>query len=79
LDELWEANIKYGYIVGKNEFFFVLFVIDVFDRAIIGYHIGCSCKSADAINLLKRCLLKRDLYEKDKKLVIRTDVFSFDV
>ena len=31
-----------------------------------------SCKSADAANLLKRCLLKKDLYGEDKKPVIRT-------
>lgn len=32
-NELWEADIKYGYITGENKFFFVLSVIDVFDSS----------------------------------------------
>lgn len=72
-NELWEADIKYGYITGENKFFFVLSVIDVFDRSIIGYHIGYRCESTDAVSLLKRCLLKRELYDADVKPVIRTD------
>jgi transposase InsO family protein len=72
-NELWEADIKYGYIIGENKFFFVLSVIDVFDRAIIGYHIGYRCESTDAVSLLKRCLLKRELFDAETKPIIRTD------
>lgn len=72
-NELWEADIKYGYIMGECKFFFVLSVIDVFDRSIIGYHIGYRCESTDAVSLLKRCLLKRELFNEENKPVIRTD------
>lgn len=72
-NELWEADIKYGYIAGENKFFFVLSVIDVFDRSIVDYYMGYSCTGLDALSLLRRCLIKRNLFENAAKPVIRTD------
>ena len=72
-NELWEADIKYGYIAGESKFFFVLSVIDVFDRSIVDYYMGYSCTGLDAISLLRRCLIKRNLFEDAAKPVIRTD------
>lgn len=72
-NELWEADIKYGYITGENKFFFVLSVIDVFDRSIIDYYMGYSCTGSDAASLLRRCLIKRNLFNSEIKPVIRTD------
>lgn len=72
-NELWEADIKYGYIAGENKFFFVLSVIDVFDRSIIDYYIGYSCTGSDASSLLRKCLIKRNLFDIANKPVIRTD------
>jgi len=72
-NELWEADIKYGYIAGENKFFFVLSVIDVFDRSIVDYYMGYSCTGLDALSLLRRCLIKRNLFESTAKPVIRTD------
>ena len=72
-NELWEADIKYGYIAGENKFFFVLSVIDVFDRSIVDYYMGYSCTGLDALSLLRRCLIKRNLFECAAKPVIRTD------
>jgi putative transposase len=34
-NQLWETDIKYGYIEGEQRFFFVLSYIDVYDRSII--------------------------------------------
>ncbi|QAW09137.1 hypothetical protein ETA15_13850 [Bacillus subtilis] len=34
-NQLWEADIKYGYIEGEERFFFILSLIDVYDRSII--------------------------------------------
>jgi transposase InsO family protein len=70
---LWEADIKYGYIIGENKFFFVLSIIDVFDRSIIDYHMGYRCTGSDAASLLRRCLIKRNLFGSKSKPVIRTD------
>jgi putative transposase len=72
-NELWEADIKYGYIMGEDKFFFVLSIIDVLDRSIIDYHMGYRCTGSDAASLLRRCLIKRNLFNSKSKPVIRTD------
>jgi len=72
-NELWEADIKYGYIIGEDKFFFVLSIIDVLDRSIIDYHMGYKCTGSDAAGLLRRCLIKRNLFNIKSKPVIRTD------
>lgn len=48
-------------------------VIDVFDRSIIDYYIGYNYTGSDAASLIKRCLLKRNLFNSKEKPVIRTD------
>lgn len=72
-NELWEMDIKYGYINGEDKFFFQLSLIDVFDRSIIDYHIGLSCKASDACNVLRNSLRKRNIYCSSAVPKIRTD------
>lgn len=72
-NQVWEMDIKYGYITGEDRFFFILSAIDVMDRSIVAYHIGLSCKAADAAQTLKQALFKRQLYTSTQKPVIRTD------
>ncbi|MBO9131534.1 IS3 family transposase [Bacillus sp. 165] len=72
-NQLWEMDIKYGYIEGEDRFFFVMSVIDVYDRSIVEYHIGTSCTAKDAIHTVQRALWKRRQFEEDTKPVIRTD------
>lgn len=72
-NELWEADIKYGYIIGEDKFFFVLSIIDVFDRSIVDYHMGYSCTGSDAACLLRRALIRRNLFNSETKPIIRTD------
>ena len=66
-------DVKYGYITGTDSFFFQLSLIDVFDRSIIDYHIGLSCKSKDAVRVLKNSLAKRGLIKGMVLPKIRTD------
>jgi putative transposase len=72
-NQLWETDLKYGYIAGEDRFFYVMSIIDVFDRSIIDYHIGLSCEGDDAARILKNSLFKRQLYDKETKPVIRSD------
>jgi putative transposase len=72
-NQLWETDIKYGYIEGEDRFFFVLEIIDVYDRSIIAYHIGLACGAKDAARTLKQALWQRDLLTTDAKLIIRSD------
>jgi putative transposase len=72
-NQLWELDIKYGYVFGEPRFFYLLSVIDVYDRSIIDYHIGLSCEATHAVQAVKRALLKRQLYETEIQPVLRTD------
>ncbi|MCM2534377.1 IS3 family transposase [Neobacillus pocheonensis] len=72
-NQLWETDIKYGFIEGEQRFFFVCSFIDVFDRSIIDYHIGLSCSGQDVKQTLQRALLKRKQVDKKEKAVIRSD------
>ncbi len=55
-NQLWQMDIKYGYIIDKKQFFFQLSVIDVFDRTIIDYHLGLSATAKDASRVLETAL-----------------------
>jgi len=72
-NQLWQMDIKYGYIAGTEQFFFQISAIDVFDRSIVGYHIGLSATAKDACRVLVNALRKRGLMPGMKLPVIRTD------
>lgn len=73
-NQLWEMDIKYGYVHGEDKFFYLLNLVDIFDRSIIDYHMGFHCEAKDAAALLRKCLIRRNLFaEGAKKPVIRTD------
>lgn len=69
---LWEIDIKYGYIAGENRFFYIMPIIDVFDRVIVDYHIGLNCIGKDAARTVQGGMFKRQVYGKDG-LIIRSD------
>lgn len=72
VNQLWEVDLKYGFIEGEGRFFYILEYIDVYDRNIVDYHVGLRCTKEDAIFTLKNALIKRDISE-DSKLIIRSD------
>ncbi|MDQ0285646.1 putative transposase [Desulfofundulus luciae] len=72
-NQLWEVDVKYGYIAGEDRFFFIMPIIDVYDRCIVDYHIGLSCEAKDAVITLRRALFKRQLLAVEGKPVIRSD------
>ncbi|MCR2043982.1 IS3 family transposase [Anaerosalibacter massiliensis] len=72
-NSLWEVDIKYGYINGEDRFFYIASFLDVYDRNIVEYHMGLLCTAEDIVITLKRALMKRNLYNKETGLVIRSD------
>jgi putative transposase len=72
-NQLWETDIKYGYIYGEDRFFYMLSIIDVYDRTIVAYFKGLNCTGMDAAITLKRALMRRALINCLSKPVIRTD------
>ncbi|ELK38835.1 IS3 family transposase [Escherichia coli] len=72
-NQLWEMDVKYGFIVGEQRFFFLMSLIDVYDRAIVDYHFGLTCEGKHAAQILQRALWKRQQFNCDDRPVIRTD------
>lgn len=67
-------DIKYGYIEGGDKFFYMINVIDIFDRSIVDYRIGFHWEAKDATALLRKSLIRRNLFaEGATRPVIRTD------
>jgi putative transposase len=72
-NQLFETDIKYGYIAGEDRFFYIQSCLDVYDRSVIAYHIGLRCEAKDVVRTLQTALFKRQLFEVPTKPVIRTD------
>jgi putative transposase len=72
-DQLNQMDIKYGYIAGEDRFFFVQACLDVFDRSVVAYHIGLSCKAEDVVRTLQQALFRRQCFDAEEKPIVRTD------
>ncbi|MGB9887966.1 MAG: DDE-type integrase/transposase/recombinase, partial [Moorellales bacterium] len=72
-NQLWQMDVKYGYIAGTEQFFFQLSLIDVYDRTVIDYHLGLSCTAQDAAGVLKNSLRARGLAKGMSLPKLRTD------
>lgn len=53
--------------------FFQMCMLDVFDRAVVAYHIGLSCEAKDLAQITQEALMKRQLFDKENKPVVRSD------
>lgn len=71
-NQLWQFDLKYGYVHGERRFFFVLAFIDVYTKKVVGYHIGKSCKSGDLVFTLNAALAAEGITEHHG-LKIRSD------
>ena len=71
-NQVWEFDLKYGYIDGERRFFFILAFIDVYFRRVVGVHVGLSCKSGDLRNTLAQAILTEGI-TAEHGLVIRSD------
>jgi putative transposase len=71
-NQLWQMDIKYGYVTGCERFFFVLSIIDVFDRVVVNQYRGPICEAKHAVQTLWHALERR--VKPDETLPdIRTD------
>lgn len=71
-NQLWQMDIKYGYVAAAKRFFFVLSIIDVFDRMVVHQYRGPVCEAKHAVQTLCYALQKRVLPDEERP-VIRTD------
>lgn len=72
-NQLWQMDIKYGYVAGKRRHFFLASIIDVFDRSIVAHHRGKSCRTEDVLKTLQKAILNRNIHIQAQAIVVRTD------
>ncbi|MOA20912.1 Integrase core domain protein [compost metagenome] len=65
-------DIKYGYAIGQERFFFILSIIDVFDRVVVGQYRGPVCEAKHVVQTLYNALQDR-IKPGEPMPVIRTD------
>ncbi len=70
--QMWELDLKYGYIHGENRFFYMLAIIDVYMRLIVDYYVGLRCSGKDLVFTLNNALEKHKIMGREQ-LVIRSD------
>ena len=46
-NQMWQFDIKTGYVHGENKHFYFLAIKDVFNKNIVGSHLGYHCKARD--------------------------------
>ena len=68
-NQLWQMDLKYGYIAGTDRFFYVISIIDVYDRCIVGYHIGLNALALDALRTLKQAVILRRITDTTKLIL----------
>ena len=71
-NQLWEFDIKYGYVHGENRFFFILAFVDVYSRKVMGRYVGSRCQEGDLRNTLTEAVINARLIP-EHELVIRSD------
>ncbi len=52
-------SLTLRYVAGQDRFFYLCSVIDVFDRSILGYHIGWTCTAKQALRALQAAVAAR--------------------
>ena len=70
-NQMWQFDIKTGYVHGENKHFYFLAIKDVFNKNIVGSHLGYHCKARDLKVTVEQAIqkLNPDLSE----LVLRSD------
>jgi putative transposase len=71
-NQLWQFDIKYGYVHGEKRPFYFLAFVDVYTKKVVGYHLGHTCKAED-LQLTLKSALKRISKDEQDKLTIRSD------
>lgn len=71
-NQVWQFDLKYGYVTGERRFFFILAFIDVFTRKVVGSHIGLRCRTGDLRNALAMAL-REEAITIEHSLVLRSD------
>ncbi len=72
-NQLWQADIKYGYVAGTKQTAYILTIIDVFDKETVAHKSVLQCTGSVASEVLIKALYKRNLIDTEHNLILRTD------
>ncbi|WP_063870750.1 IS3 family transposase [Paenibacillus sp. Root444D2] len=72
-NQLWQLDIKYGYVTGLQRHFYTANIIDVYDRHLVGCHRGKACDTSHVLRVLQKAILMRGTMDQEKPLTVRTD------
>jgi len=62
--QMWELDLKYGYIHGENRFFYILVIIDVYLRLVVNYYVGLRCTGKDLVFTLNNAIKEYRVFNK---------------
>ncbi|SFF39395.1 Integrase core domain-containing protein [Paenibacillus algorifonticola] len=68
-NQLWQMDIKYGYVAGQRRHFFLASIIDVFDRNIVAYHRGSTCRTPEILRTVQKAIEARKVGQRDTPLI----------
>jgi putative transposase len=71
INELWSSDITYFFCLGQ--FFYIVFVMDVYSRRIIGYSIADNMRAENNVTALKMALEARGIIDYKQELIHHSD------
>ncbi len=71
INQLWSSDITYWYILEK--FYYLIFIMDVYSRRIIGYSVADNMKAENNYKALKMALTLRGINDYQYKLIHHSD------
>ena len=71
INELWSSDITYFFCLGQ--FFYIVFIMDVYSRRIIGYSIADNMRAENNVSALKMALETRGVINYHQQLIHHSD------
>jgi hypothetical protein len=71
INQVWSSDITYYYFQGR--FYYIVLVMDVYSRAIIGYSIADNMRAEHNLTALKTAVKTRKIYYYDNTLIHHSD------
>lgn len=71
INELWSSDITYFFCL--NQFFYIVFIMDVYSRRIIGYSIADNMRAENNVAALKMALKARGVNDYNLRLIHHSD------
>jgi putative transposase len=71
INQLWSSDITYLYCL--DQFFYIVLIMDVYSRRIIGYHIADNMRAQNNLSALQMALALRGIKDYNQSLIHHSD------